>query len=703
MIKFQRLALVSALGAAFLGFSVAATAAGTGEFCAIPNAQGTHVSVECNVKYLPTQTDWLTQFKTWASANKTNGAMACFGAGTYTVPATLSTANNPDVDTNRLVLRGVKNMKLCAPTGGAIIEHKTVNADASPLTATILIPTLQITDSSGVSIKGMEFRNKSVYATNAAQPVTHAVWASGSANTRLFDVKMSALGKQALLATDASISLSGATLSCAYFCASGGRGNGSIKPTITIAKSKININNTKNAADDHAALWTEFSDFYISDSTFNFTTGEGFVAGKASTVDWVNVSNVVITGTTAQGRSKMFGWIPMNPTYSNLQISHTGSPSDAASFSQYGRPYFCTSYLNSGCETGYESAGNSGSVFRYRETAASAYVTAALPPARTQRLLLVNAAGQDALWSKLAIVKNNPALVSQSIQSWSSVGNAVGGWLDTGDAMLTGDFVVKGDKRALFFNSETLGGAFSVRNLSGTGNSGTISTDLHIDWTPALVNTLQDWHGANDKVLAGDFMGLGRAHLAFVKVSAAGPAVHFAAVDGAAGQLQSLAILPPDSSNSVGVYSHGQAGESVLAGDFYGAGQAQLLFLSPAVYAFSGSSFGQIQKYNAATNRFEFFGSVSGYDLQGDKAPWFTSNTMKIVTGDFLGLNRDQIAFINTSGTGVAISIWAFDPYYPSYYRNYLRELHKMNYSASEIPVSGFNGFLDANDWQLAY
>jgi hypothetical protein len=389
----------------------------------------------------------------------------------------------------------------------------------------------------------------------------------------------------------------------------------------------------------------------------------------------------------------MLGWIPMNSSYGNLQIKFTGSRFEGKGFAQYGRPYFCISYLNTGCETGFENAGNTGSVFKYRDDATAAFTTAPLPPARTQQLLLVNGAGQDALWTKLAIVKNSPALVSHSIQSWSSVGNAIGGWLDTGDAMLTGDFLVKGEKRALLFNSETLGGAFSVRNLSGTGNSGTISTDLHIDWSPALINSLQGWHGANDKVLAGDFFGLGRAHLAFVRISSAGPAVHLAALDGATGQVQSLAVTPA----SYSVYSHGAPGDIVLAGDFFGLGRSQLFFWSPSYFAWTGQSLGEFQKYNPVSNQFESYGGLGMDRILGDRTLW-TTPSMKLVVGDFLGLNKDQFMFINPSGTGVAISIWGFNQY-----NDQLIEMHRMNYAATEIPVSGFNGFLDSNDWQLAY
>jgi hypothetical protein len=65
-------------------------------------------------------------------------------------------------------------------------------------------------------------------------------------------------------------------------------------------------------------------------------------------------------------------------------------------------------------------------------------------------------------------------------------------------------------------------------------------------------------------------------------------------------------------------------------------------------------------------------------------------------TSDFLGLNKDQLMFINPTGTGVAISVWSYDAAAGSF-----TEVHKMNYGPNEIP--SLNGVVDSNDWQLSF
>jgi hypothetical protein len=684
----QRAALGCAFAATFLSISTTAFA-GTGEFCSIPNAAGTAVSYECSVKYLPTTANWLTKFKTWMGTNQTTGAMACFGPGTYNLPSTSATATDTSVDTNRLVLRNVQNMKLCAPTGSAIFEHKTVNATATPLTTTVYWPTLHIATSSGVSIKGMEFRNKTEYVSTTEHQVTRAVWADRSADSRLFDSKASGLGKQVVIATDASVGLSGATVACAYFCIAGERGAGAVKPAFAVTNSQFTINHAKVLADEHTAIWMDNTDFTISDSSFNFITGQGFVSGTGTTVDWVNLSNISITGTNSQGGPKMFGWIGMNPSYTNLQINYTG----ATPFSQYGRAYFCNGYLNAACESGFETAGNGGSVFRYRANTSSAYVTAPLPPTRTKKILFINGGGTDTAWAQALIALNKLYLLWPLAQQWPALGTALGGWLDVGDQVLTGDFLVADQPRTLFFNSETLGGAISVRALGGTGSVGTMTTEAWIDWTPALAANLGGWHDANDKLLAGDFTGLGRAQLLFMNVDGAGGAFYMAAIDGANSQLQSLAGIPWSAALSTSLAGWMDANDKLVAGDFTGSGRAQLLFLNTDGGAQGAAS---LRQYDAASNAFQIVGTVPWNKVVGTNAAIWQQASAKALTGDFIGLGKDQLMFINPTGSGVAISIWAFDSALGSF-----SEVHKMNYAASEMP--SLNGLVESNDWQLGF
>jgi hypothetical protein len=690
-----------ALGCTFVGaaFSIPLTA-NAAQSCSIPNGQGTAVSYTCAVTYTPTTANWLTKFKTWVNANKTTGLMACFGPGNYPLPTTLTTMIDISDETNRMVLSGVQNMKLCAPTGGAVFDYRTVSANASPLTATVYIPTLYVANSSGVSIKGMEFKNSTDYLTGAMEaspnglvPVsqlTRTVFVANSTDIRLFDTKASGLGKAVVNALDSTLSLSNSNVTCAYMCVTGETSTGPLTATVTVTNSQFTINHTKDPADEHGALFGKYSDFYITNSSFNYITGQGFVSGRFNTTNWTNLTNITITGTTPQGRPRMFAWIPTASTYSNVKISYTGTQP----FSQFGRAYYCIGFANTGCDSGYESAGNDGAVFRYRVDANSAFVTAPLPPAKTKKILLLNAGGQDAVWAQDVIVQNRPSLGAPVLQQWSTVGTGLNGWLDAGDKVLTGDFLVAGQQRVLFFNTDPVGGAISVRALGGAGTNGTMTGEAWIDWTPALAASLGGWHEANDKLLAGDFTGLGHSQLLFMNVDGAGGAFFMAAVDGANSQLQTLAIIPWSAGLSTSLAGWMDATDKLVAGDFTGTGRSQLLFLNTDGGTQGAAS---LRQYDAASNSFQIVNTVPWNKLVGNTALWTTAS-MKTLAGDFLGLNKDQLMFINPTGTGTAISVWAFDSA-----TGVFSEIHKMNWSASEIAPSNLAGFLDSNDWQLGF
>jgi hypothetical protein len=690
-----------ALGCTFVGaaFSIPLTANAV-QSCSIPNAAGTAVSYTCAVTYTPTTPNWLTSFKTWMAANQTSGAMACFGPGAYALVSTPAATIDTEADDNRMVIRNAQNMKLCAPTGGAIFEQKTVNATATPLTSTVYWPTFHIATSSGVSVKGMEFRNTTDYAVGATEfdpqlgvvpvhQVTRSVLSDRSSNIRFFDSKISGLGKEVVIAESATISLTGTTVSCAYYCMGDYRNHATMKPVLTVANSQFTINHTKDPADEHAALYVDSADYNISNSSFNFLTGQGFVAGKSTTVDSINLTNVTITGTTAQGRPRMLGWIPNSSGVRNIQINYTGT----TPYSQYGRAYYCIGYNNPGCESGFESVGNDGNVFKYRANASSAYVTAPQPPLRTKKILLLNASGQDAVWGQGLIVGNKPFLNWPAYQQWSSMVGGLNGFLDAGDTVLTGDFLAPGQQRVLFFNSDPLGGAVLIKALGGSGTSGTMTTEAWIDWTPALAANLGGWHDANDKLLSGDFFGLGRSQLLFMNTDGLGGAFALVAVDAASNQLQTLASVPWSPALSTSLAGWMNPGDKLVAGNFTGSGKSQLVFLNTDGGTQGAAS---IRQYDATTNSFQIISTVPWSKVVGSNSALWKLATAKTLTGDFLGLNKDQLMFINPTGTGVALSVWSFDLVSGKF-----TEVHTINYGPNEIP--SLNGFLESDDWQLGF
>jgi hypothetical protein len=664
------------------GLSAFSTA-GTGEFCSFPNLPAAPVTYECAIKINP-GSSWLTQFNNWLALNKTSGAMACFGAGTYVVPSVVApdTAPYSTNDTNRFVLRGAQNLRLCAPSGGAIFQGKTVNATGTQLTDYAWSATFKVVDSTGVSVKGLEFVNKSDYSMTFPHHVMRAIEVENSTGVTFIGGKASSIGKQSVNINDSTVSFSASTFNCAYFCISAERGSGTVtKPVISIAGSGFNINHARNLADDHPALYTNSSDFNISDSNFNFVTGEGFVAGTATTVDWVNLTNITITGLTAQGRLKMFGWIPTHPNYFNVQISYTGTLPP-------GRPYYCVSFAGSqGCDTGFENAGNQGAIFKYRANAASAFVSALPPPNKVKKILLVNASGVDSVWSQQSIVKNQANLLFRAQQAWSSMGAGLGGWLDSDDGVLSGDFLVAGQQRVLFFNSETLGGAFSIRSLTDVSGAGSMTTEAVVDWSPTLQQKLAGFHDAGDKLLAGDFTGMGRSQVLFFNTAGFDAAFQVAAIDGATSSLQTVTFIPWTAALSSSLTGWMDVGDKLVSGDFAGTGKAQLMFMN-TVGGTQGAA--SLRQYDTATNAFQVLNTVPWTKISGNSAVW-KNQSIKTLVGDFLGLGRDQLLVLNPSGTGTAISVWSFDALTGTF-----TEIHKMNWSTTEIP--NLNGFRDNND-----
>jgi hypothetical protein len=691
---FQSLALGYVRASAFASaLAIAPFAAQAQQTCAIPNAQGTAVTYTCNASYTPATPNWLNSFKTWVAANATTGAMACFAPGTYVLPSSLDSANRA-IDTDRWVLRGVQNMKICAPTGGAIFEHQSVNASGTPLTTTVEFPSFHIASSSNVSIKGLEFRNLNNYA-GVNNPLHHVSWtflAEDAINTRFFDTKFSGLGKNVVTAGGgSSISLTNATVNCAYHCLASNQWGASVKRSFTVTNSQFTLNHTKDPLDEHGAIYVDSTDITISGSSFNYVTGQGFVAGLGGATDFINLSNVTITGTTAQGRLKMLGWIPLNPNYTNLHINITGS----AAQTQIGRPYYCVSYNNPACETGFEKTDPLGSLFRSRPNTSTAYATAPFPPTRTKKILMVNAAMQDAVWMQKAISQNKSYLLTPVVQNWSTMMGGLNGFLDAGDRVLTGDFLVAGQPRVLFFNASTQDGMIMVSALGGSGANGTMTTEAFINWTPALAADFGGWFNANDKILGGDFTGLGRSQLLFMNVDGSGGAFLMAAVDGPSSQLQTLALVPWSAALSTSLAGWMDADDKLVAGDFTGSGRAQLLFINTTGGTQGAAS---LRQFDNAANAFQIVATVPWNKVVGTNSAIWQQVSAKVLTGDFLGLNRDQLMFINPSNTGVAVSVWAYDAATGRF-----NEVHKMNYGANEIPAGGFNGFMEADDWLLGF
>jgi hypothetical protein len=333
-----------------------------------------------------------------------------------------------------------------------------------------------------------------------------------------------------------------------------------------------------------------------------------------------------------------------------------------------------------------------GAVFQKRATASAAFVTAPLPPPKVKRLLLVNTGGTDMLWTQLSIVKNQPNLVSNSLQFWQGAATGLGGWVDPGGRVLTGDFLPGGQQRIVFFNTDPLGGIFSIRSLTGAGSNGAMTVDLLLDWNDTLRTKLSGWIDTDDKILGGNFLSLGQSQFLFFNKSQSPAAFQIAAINATNNDLQIRATIPWTAGLTSSLSGWIDSGDKLVSGDFLGTGLSQLMFINTVGGVVGAAS---IRQYDTTTNSFQTLNTVPWNKIVGNSQLW-TEQTVKTVTGDFLGMGRDQLLLVNPSGTGIALSFWNFDSATNSFV-----EIHKMNWSPSEVP--NLNGFLDAYDWQLSY
>jgi hypothetical protein len=165
------------------------------------------------------------------------------------------------------------------------------------------------------------------------------------------------------------------------------------------------------------------------------------------------------------------------------------------------------------------------------------------------------------------------------------------------------------------------------------------------------------------------------------------------AVDAASNQLQTLASVPWSPALSTSLAGWMNPGDKLVAGNFTGSGKSQLVFLNTDGGTQGAAS---IRQYDATTNSFQIISTVPWSKVVGSNSALWKLATAKTLTGDFLGLNKDQLMFINPTGTGVALSVWSFDLVSGKF-----TEVHTINYGPNEIP--SLNGFLESDDWQLGF
>jgi hypothetical protein len=196
-------------------------------------------------------------------------------------------------------------------------------------------------------------------------------------------------------------------------------------------------------------------------------------------------------------------------------------------------------------------------------------------------------------------------------------------------------------------------------------------------------NLLNGWHDAGDIQLAGDFRGLGHDQVLFINRGGSGGRVMIA--DFGDGNPPAEVRYWENWGQSNLLNGWHDAGDIQLVGDFLGLGRDQVLFINRGgsggrvmVADFSGGVPAQVRYW-------ENWGQSNL--LNG----WHDAGDIQLV-GDFRGLGRDQVLFINRGGSGGRVMIADFGDGHPPAEVRYWE-----NWGQSNL----LNGWHDANDLQM--
>ncbi|RYZ43095.1 MAG: hypothetical protein EOO71_05030 [Myxococcaceae bacterium] len=218
------------------------------------------------------------------------------------------------------------------------------------------------------------------------------------------------------------------------------------------------------------------------------------------------------------------------------------------------------------------------------------------------------------------------------------------GWIDEDDDQLVGDFMGLGYDQVLFINRSGDAGRLMVLDFKSTQVPG-----LMVGYEAYSESTLLGgWLDDEDLRFVGDFAGRGHDQVMFINR------------DGQAGKLMLMDFKTPAAPGRFGSIAYREEwGESQtlsgwmdsndlqLAGDFMGLGHDQLMFINR-----SGES-GKVAVMDYSTG---VLGGVVRASETWTSASWLSSGWLdaddRQLVGDFRGLGRDQVMFINVGGTG---------------------------------------------------
>jgi hypothetical protein len=253
------------------------------------------------------------------------------------------------------------------------------------------------------------------------------------------------------------------------------------------------------------------------------------------------------------------------------------------------------------------------------------------------------------------------------------------GWIEGIDVRLTGDFFDRGHDQVLYINRGGVGGRLRIADYAdGVGPTDSLYWESH-----GNSSIFDGWIDRSDEHLVGDFLDRGHDQLLLINRGGTGGRVMIVGFDTGNPVIHYLESYGQD----VSLNGWHDAEDGFLVGDFFGDGYDSLLFVN------RGLGNGRILIADFRDGQvpitWRYFESYSdGVFLNG----WHDAGDL-LFAGDFRGLGRDQVLFVNRGpGNGRVLVTDFGDGAFPAEWHLYL----------SYAQATALNGWLDSEDVALA-
>lgn len=288
------------------------------------------------------------------------------------------------------------------------------------------------------------------------------------------------------------------------------------------------------------------------------------------------------------------------------------------------------------------------------------------------------------------LVNGNPTPpgVAGYTEEWG-VHPLLSGWIDENDVQLVGDFMGLGYDQVLFINRSGDAGRLMVLDFKTSTQVPAVMRGYEAYSESTL---LGGWLDDEDLQFVGDFAHLGRDQVMFINR------------DGQAGKVMIMDFMTPSAPGRFGSITYREEwGETQLlsgwldsndlqfAGDFMGLGYDQLMVINR-----SGDA-GKVAVVDFSTG---VLGGVFRAYESWTSTSWLSSNWLndddRQLVGDFRGLGRDQVMFINRGQDGGKVMVIDYAVNVQP------TQLGTAVYQEPWSMMGNLNGWLDQDDTHLA-